>query len=158
MTIILLLCIVGRALICHAEMTSFYESLMRRQCEGNGERQMFCHFHDGNSLFIRTSHGRATKQTGSNTQSRPQDEREELESACLALGGFCQPQPYVNLHQTLGLSDDGFLDRISTCIVDSNILKETEVELWNETLDSYNIAEFNGKIFLHSKIIVHARF
>lgn len=129
----------GRALICHAEMTSFYENLMKRQSEGNGERQMFCRFHDGNSMIIRTSHGRANKAT------ERQDEREELEGTCLAVGGFSQPQPYINLHQTLGQSDDGFLDRISTCIVESKILKESEVECWNENLDSFNIAEFDGE-------------
>lgn len=136
----------GRALLCHAEMTSFFENLLKRQTEGNGERQMFCRFHDGNSMIIRTSHGRSsTKQTSSTTVPQPQDEREELGNTCLAVGGFCQPQPYINLHQTLGLCDDGFLDRISTCIVESVILKEREVERWNEILDTFNIAEFDGK-------------
>ncbi len=103
---------------------------------------MFCRFHDGDSMIIRTSHGRANKQT---KETDVQDEREELKHACLSVGGFCQPQPYINLHQTLGISDDGFLDRISTFIVESRILKESEVEEWNITLDSFNIAEFDGK-------------
>jgi hypothetical protein len=145
----------GRALICHAEMTSFYKSLMKRQYEGNSERQMFCRFHNGNSSFIRTSHGRSNK--GQNKQTKAQDEREELESTCLAVGGFCQPQPYVNLHQALGISDDGFLDRISTCIVASNILKESEVEEWNQTLDSFDISEFDGKTELNNSVIVSFR-
>ena len=78
----------GRALICHAEMTSFYENLMKRQSEGNRERQMFCHFHDGNSKIIRTSHGRSTSKQATDA---PQDEREELTNTCLAVGGFCRP-------------------------------------------------------------------
>ena len=99
------------------------------------ERQMFCRFHDGNSKVIRTSHGRS-----STSKKGGQDEK-----VCLAVGGFCQPQPYLNLHQMLGVLDDGFLDRISTCIIDSVILKETEIQQWNDVLDSYNIAEFNGE-------------
>lgn len=130
----------GRAIICHAEMTSFFEHLLKKQSDGGSERQMFCRFHDGNSKVIRTSHGRP-----STAKKDGQDEREELEKVCLAVGGFCQPQPYLNLHQMLGVLDDGFLDRISTCIVDSVILKETEIQQWNDVLDSFNIAEFNGK-------------
>jgi hypothetical protein len=73
------------------------------------------------------------------------DEREELENSCLSVGGFCQPQPYIHLHRFLGTSDDGFLDRISTCIIDSIILKEKEVEEWNNKLDAFGIADFTGK-------------
>ena len=129
----------GRALICHAEMSSFYKNFLRRQSEGNGERQLFCRYHDGNAKIIRTSHGKGSRKDGA-----IQDEREELEKFCLSLGGFCRPQPYLNLHQMLGTSDDGFLDRISTCIVDSVILTESEVEHWNEILDTYNITTFDG--------------
>ena len=39
----------GRALICHAEMPSFYENFLRRQSEGNGERQLFFCYDDGNA-------------------------------------------------------------------------------------------------------------
>ena len=115
---------------------------MKRQYEGNSKRQMFNRFHDGNSKIIKTSHGRGSKQAKA---TDAQDEREELECCCVAVGGFCQPQPYISLHQTLGQSDDGFLDRIRPCIVKPRILKESEVEQWNLTLDSYNIAEFDGK-------------
>ena len=118
-------------MICHAEVSSFYENLLRQQSEGNGERQLFCRYHDGNAKIIRTSHGKGSRKEGA-----IQDEREELEKFCLSLGGFCQPQPYLNLHQVLGTSDDGFLDRISTCIVDSVILIESEVEHWNDILDT----------------------
>jgi hypothetical protein len=139
----------GRALICHGEMSSFYENLLKRQTEGNGERQMFCRFHDGNSKIIRTSHGKGSKKEGA-----LQDEREELEKSCLSLGGFCQPQPYLNLHHMLGTSDDGFLDRISTCLVDSVILREKEVDQWNDILDTFNITAFDGmfcNICIHHK-------
>lgn len=132
----------GRALICHAEMSSFFENLMKKQTDGASERQMFCRFHDGNSKVIRTSHGRASQKT----PDAPLDEREELEKCCLSIGGFCQPQPYIHLHQFLGSSDDGFLDRISTCIIDSVILREREVEDWNAKLDMFSISDFTGEL------------
>ena len=72
------------------------------------------------------------------------DELEEQEKSCLSFGGFCQPQPYIHLHQFLGTSDDGFLDRISTCIIDLIIQKE-EVEEWNSKLDAFAIADFTGE-------------
>ncbi len=125
----------GRALICHAEMTSFFD--------GASERQMFCRFHDGNSKLIRTSHGRSSQRKTDDAL----DEREELEKSCLSIGGFCQPQPYIHLHQYLGSSDDGFLDRISTCIIDSVILKENEVEEWNAKLDAFSISDFTGEFY-----------
>ena len=71
--------------------------------------------------------------------------REELEKSCLSIGGFCQPQPYIHLHQFLGSSGNGFLDQISTCIINSVILKEAEVEQWNVTLDTYAISDFTGE-------------
>ena len=104
----------------------------------------------GDSSFIRTSHGRASR----SQSPMPKDEREELQTTCVAVGGFCQPQPYVNLHQALGMSDDGFLDRISTCIVASNLLNESEVERWNETLDSFDISEFDGKGLFFFRIVI----
>ena len=131
----------GRALICHAEMTSFFENLMKKQTDGASERQMFSQFHDGNSKFFRTSHGRSSQKT----KDAPMDEREALEKSCLSVGGFCQPQPYIRLHQFLGTCHDGFLDRISTCIIDSIILKEKEVEEWNSKLDAFRIADFTGE-------------
>ena len=132
----------GRALICHAEMTYFFENLLKKQSQGGGERQMFCRFHDGNSKIIRTSHGKGGK------KDDIKDEREQLDKTCLVIGGFSQPQPYINLHQLLGSSDDGFLNRISTCIVNSVILKEQEVQQWNEVLDQFNITTFNGMYLL----------
>ena len=128
----------GRALVCHAEMTSFFENLLKKQSEGGGERQIFCRFHDGNSKIIRTSHGKGGK------KEEVKDEREQLDKACLVIGGFSQPQPYINLHQLLGSCDDGFLDRISTCIVNSVILKEQEIQQWNEVLDTFSITTFDG--------------
>lgn len=97
----------GKAIICHTEMTRYFEHSLKKQSDGESERQTFCRFHDGNSKVIRMSHGKpyTSKKDG-------QDERE-----------FCQPQPYLNLHQMLGVLDDGFLDRISTCIIDSVIRK-----------------------------------
>ena len=101
---------------------------------------MFCRFHDGNSKLIRMSHGRNSKK-----EDAALDEREELDKSCLSIGGFCQPQPCINLHQFLGSSDDGFLDRISMCIIDSVILREKEVEEWNEIFDGFAISDFTGE-------------
>ena len=78
-------------------------------------------------------------------ERKPQDDRQELQSTCLAVGGFCHPQPYVNLYQTLRMSDDGFLDRISIYIVASNILKESDVKRCNQTPNSFDISKFDGK-------------
>ena len=122
-------------------MTSFFKNLMKKQTDGASERQMFCQFLDGNSKLIRTSHGRSTQKS----KDTEVDKREELEKSCLSVGGFCQPQPYIHLHQFLGASDDGFLDCISTCIIDSVILKEEEVEEWNLQLDAFPIADFSGE-------------
>ena len=121
-------------------MTSFFEHLLKKQSDGGSERQMFCRFDNGNHKVIRTRHGRP-----STSKKDGQDEREELENVCLAVSGFCQPQPYLNLHQMLGALDDGFLDRISMCIIDLVILKEAEIQEWNDVLDSFNIAEFHGE-------------
>ncbi len=35
----------GQALICHAEMTSLFEKLMKKQTDGTSKRQMFCQYH-----------------------------------------------------------------------------------------------------------------
>jgi hypothetical protein len=79
-------------------MSSFFETLVKRLGEGNGgERQMLCHFHDGSSKIIRTSHGRSTAKAKGNQKEAPQDEREEITRSSVAVGGFCQPQPYINL-------------------------------------------------------------
>ena len=71
----------GRALVCHAEMTSFFENLLKKQSEAGGECQMFCRFHDGNSKIIRTSHEKGGK------KEEIKDEREQLDKACLVIGG-----------------------------------------------------------------------
>jgi hypothetical protein len=140
----------GRAILCHAEMTSFFEHILKCQTDGASERQMFSRFHDGNSKLIRTSHGRSSKNDG-------RDERQVLEKVSLSVGGFCQPQPYINLHQMLSCSDDGFLDRIGICIVNSMILKESEIHSWNEVLDTFNISEFDGE-FIYTRFIVMHNF
>lgn len=138
----------GRALLCHAEMSSFYETLIKRQNDGNGERQFFCRLHDGDSSMIRTIHGnkRSGKQ-GTGQRGANRDERNIIEKTCMAVGGFCQPQPFITLYQVLGTLDDGFTDRISTCIVKSIVLKEDEIEAWNETLNSFDITQFDGKFY-----------
>ena len=132
----------GRALLCHAEMSSFYETLMKRQSEGNGERQLFCRLHDGDTNMIRTIHGNSKS---SSSQMKKQDSRTVIEKTCMAIGGFCQPQPFIYLYHMLGMLDDGFTDRISMCIIKSIILKESEIEEWNVKLNSFKIAQFDGK-------------
>ena len=122
----------GRAVICHAEMASFFEHLLKKQADGASQSQMFSRFHDGNSKVIRKMHGRKAK------DEVVHDEREILQKSSLCVGGFSEPQPYINLHQMLGCS--GFLHRISICMVDCTILKDSEVQPWSEVLDSFEIS------------------
>ena len=79
----------GRALICHAEMTSFFENLMRKQTDGASERQMFCRFHDGNSKLIRTSHGRSTQ------KNRRRDGRKRRAGEIMPFPRWILPTPTI---------------------------------------------------------------
>ena len=132
----------GRALLCHAEISNFYETLMKRQSKGNGERQLFCRLHDGDTNMIRTIHGNSKS---SSSQTKKQDSRTVIEKTCMAVGGFCQHQPFIYLYHMLGMRDDGFTARISMCIVKSIVLKENEIEEWNVKLNSFTITQFDGK-------------
>ena len=74
------------------------------------------------------------------------DTRAVLDKTCMAVGGFCQPQPFLYLYQILGMSDDGFTDRLSVCLIKLVILTENEIESWNEVLDTFNISNFDHKL------------
>ena len=136
----------GRGLLCHAEMSSFLETLIRRQTEGNGERQLFCRLHDGDTTMIRTKHGSHGKARSDSPKDVQTDARVVLDKTCMAVGGFCQPQPFLHLYQMLGMSDDGFTDRLSVCLIKPVILTENEIESWNEVLDTFKISNFDRKL------------
>ena len=139
----------GRALLCHPEMLSFYETLLKRQSEGSGERQLFCRLHDGDTNLVRTIHAR-NRSPGQSKKQQSNAGRTVLNKTCMAIGGFCQPQPFLHLHHTLGMVDDGFTDRISLCVVKSKILKEHEIDEWNDKLDEFQITQFDGIFFKKS--------
>lgn len=98
----------GRALLAHSEMSSFYELILQKQQEGSGERQLFCRLYDGNAEWTLTSA----------TGSGEGEKREVLSESSLALGGFTQPEPFMQLFKPLAKTKDGFLDRILMCMFD----------------------------------------
>jgi hypothetical protein len=129
----------GRTLLAHSEMSSFYELILKKQQEGSGERQLFCRLYDGNAEWALTSA----------TGSGDGEKREVLEGSSLALGGFTQPEPFMQLFKPLAKTKDGFLDRILMCSITPHLLQEEEVETWCDKLDEYSIQGFTGKyIFL----------
>ena len=144
----------GRALLCHPEMLSFYENLMKRQNEGNGERHFFCRLHDCDTNLIRTIHAR-NRSPGQQKNPASTAGRTVLKKTCVGVGGFCQPQPFLYLHHTLGMMDDGFTDRISLCVVKSRILKENEINMWNDKLDEFPIAQLDGMFSCIFSVPVH---
>ena len=101
----------GRALIAHSEMSSFYELILKKQLEGSGERQLFCRLYDGITEWTLTS--------AANTSSKDNKRecREVLSENSLALGGFTQPEPFLQLFKPLAKTRDGFLDRILICSI-----------------------------------------
>ena len=62
--------------------------------------------------------------------SRKTEGREEIKEACLCIGGFLQPIPFVQRHYSIIYeSGDGFADRILLCTPKPKLLKEDEVEV-----------------------------
>ena len=63
--------------------------------------------------------------------SRKTEGQEEIKEACVCIGGFLQPIPFVQRHYSIIYeSDDGFADRILLCTPKQKLLKENEVEEW----------------------------
>ena len=71
------------------------------------------------------------------TGSRKSEGREEIEKACVCIGGFLQPIPLVQKHYSnIYEANDGFADRILLCTPKPKLLKEDEVETWVTKLQS----------------------
>ena len=63
----------------------------------------------------------------------------------LALGGFTQPEPFMQLFKLLARTKDGFLDRILMCSISLHLLQEEEeIELWCDKLDMYSVQGLKG--------------
>ena len=133
----------GRALLAHSEMSSFYELILKKQQEGSGERQLFCRLYDGNSEWALTSA----------TGSGDGEKREVLRESSLALGGFTQPEPFMQLFKPLAKTKDGFLDRILMCSITPHLLREEEVETWCTKLEKYPVQGFAGKCFYQFRFL-----
>ena len=129
----------GRALLAHSEMSSFYELILKKQQEGSGERQFFCRLYDGSAEWALTTASLTAKE---------KEKREVLEGSALALGGFTQPGPFLQLFKPLAKIKDGFLDRILICFVKPFLLHEEEIEEWGNKLDGFKLQGFKGNYCL----------
>lgn len=68
---------------------------------------------------------------------RKAEGREEIKEACVCIGGFLQPVPFVQKHySTIYECGDGFADRILLCTPKPKLLKEDEVEEWVTKLEA----------------------
>ena len=129
----------GRALLAHSEMSSFYELILKKQHEGSGERQLFCRQYDGKAMWASTT----ASLTGKDSS---QEKREVVEKSALALGGFTQPAPFLQLFKPLAKIKDGFLDRILICFVKPFLLHEEDIEEWGNKLDEFKLQGFKGTV------------
>ena len=72
--------------------------------------------------------------------SRKTEGREEIKEACVCIGGFLQPIPFVQRHySTIYESGDGFADRILLCTPKPKLLKEDEVKEWISRLEAIGL-------------------
>lgn len=134
----------GRALVAHAEMSSFYELILKKQQEGLGERQVFSELYDGIAEWaLTTAATNSGASTSKATDIEKKEKREVLMENALALGGFMQPEPFLQLFKPLAKTKDGFLDRILICSVKPHLLYE-EVEEWCGKLMKYKTRGFTG--------------
>ena len=129
----------GRALIAHSEMSSFYELILKKQLECSGERQLFCRLYDGIAEWTLTSAGNTS------SKDNKREFREVLSENSLALGGFTQPEPFLQLFKPLANTRDGFLDRILICSIRPHLKYEEEVEKYCNILDEYPTHDFASK-------------
>jgi hypothetical protein len=93
--------------------------------------QLFCRLYDGISEWELTS---ACTNTAGKTEDK-KERREVLSGNSLALGGFTQPEPFLQLFKPLARTKDGFLDRILMFSIKPHLLREEEVEEWCDKLD-----------------------
>ena len=137
----------GRALLAHSEMSSFYELILKKQNEGSGERQLFCRLYDGIAEWTSTS---AVNSQANKDDANKRERREVLSENALALGGFTQPEPFLQLFRPLARTKDGFLDRILMCSIKPQLKHEEEVEAYCDTLQLYHkqIRDFTSEYFI----------
>ena len=106
-------------LISLSEIQSFYEQLVKRQGDGAGERQLFNKLHDGSAPWLKSSAARS--------KSDETERRECINSNCLAICGFAQPQPFIDFYKEMARFNDGFIDRLLICSITSKLLKEEDL-------------------------------
>ena len=63
----------------------------------------------------------------------------------LAVTGFGQPEPFIQIYKTVSGCHDGFLDRFLFCTLDPVVLKANVIDEWVEKLDDYNLHGFHSK-------------
>ena len=79
---------------------------------------------------------------------KEKEKREVLEESALALGGFTQPAPFLQLYKPLAKIKDCFLDRILICFVKPFLLHKEEIEEWGSKLDGFKLQCFKGSYCL----------
>ncbi|KAL9959929.1 hypothetical protein ACROYT_G033307 [Oculina patagonica] len=116
----------GVALLISSELGKFLESVLKKQVEIAGERQLFCRLHDG-TMWSRV--------TGNS-------DRMEVENPYVIIGGYSQPEPFIETCLNLTSRNDGFPDRLLLSTPPSVALHEEEIDEWNELLsDLYSNAK-----------------
>lgn len=118
----------------------FLESVLKKQVEGAGERQLFCRLHDG------TMWSRVTANS----------DRMEVEHPCIIISGYSQREPFIETHLSLTSRNDGFPDHILLSTPPSVALHEEEIDEWNEVFsESYknlNCHQFTSSLILSTRI------
>ena len=96
----------------------FLESVLKKQVEGAGERQLFCCLHNG------TMWSRVTENS----------DRMEVEHPCIIIDGHSQPEPFSETYLSLTSKNknNGFPDRILLSTPPSMALHEEDIDEWNE--------------------------
>uniref|UniRef100_A0A7M5X4F5 DUF3987 domain-containing protein n=1 Tax=Clytia hemisphaerica TaxID=252671 RepID=A0A7M5X4F5_9CNID len=125
----------GRGLLASSELQNFFDSLMRKQQEGYGERNRLNTLYDGNSLWSMTSSGGRAEDG--------KEKREELRHNTFCIDGFAQPEPFINAYRPLAKLRDGFADRLLVCSIQPKLLKASELDSYDRKLDDYPIQNFH---------------
>lgn len=126
-------------MLASSEMQHFYDTLMKKQSDGYGERYLLNTLYDGSSNWNMLSSGRKTDQS--------KEKREELVESSFSIGGFAQPEPFIGFYRPLAAIRDGFADRLLVCTIRPNLLTEEEMDDWDSVLDNFNIHSFHSKCF-----------
>ena len=100
-----------------------------------GERQLLNKLYECHSSWTMTSAGK---------RNASGEKREELSHNSLAISGFAQPQPFLELYRPLTALSDGFVDRLLICSIKPQLLLEEELGVFNERLEEFH--GFHGKL------------